>query len=78
MPTVLRLWGARFYFFSGDRDEPPHVHVEQGEKTAKFWVDPVSLAYSHGFAPHELTRVERLVRANQNRLLEAWCDYFGA
>ena len=26
MPTVLRHGPYRFFFYSGDRDEPPHVH----------------------------------------------------
>ena len=33
----------RFIFYSADRDEPPHVHVEREESEAKFWIDPVRL-----------------------------------
>lgn len=34
MPTVLRVGPYRFFFYSGDGDEPRHVHVERGEGAA--------------------------------------------
>jgi hypothetical protein len=35
MPTVLRIGPYRFFFYAGDRDEPPHVHVERGKSLWK-------------------------------------------
>ncbi len=29
MPTIPMPGPYRFFFYSGDRDEPPHVHVER-------------------------------------------------
>jgi len=29
MPTVLEIEGFRFFFYSGDRQEPPHVHIRK-------------------------------------------------
>jgi hypothetical protein len=55
MPTIVRLRGIRFFFYSLENGEPPHVHVESGDKAAKFWLDPVELARSNGFRPQELT-----------------------
>ncbi len=78
MPTILQVGPYIFIFFSSDRGEPPHIHVKRERQIAKFWLDPVVLAKNHGFADHELNRVERLIRAQQQRLLEAWNDYFGA
>ena len=43
MPTVLRVGPFRFFFFAGDRDEPPHIHVERDDCEAKFWLDPVRI-----------------------------------
>jgi hypothetical protein len=77
MPTVLRAGPYRFFFYAGDRDEPAHVHVEREEKVAKFWLDPVRLQDSGGFPRSELNRVQRLVQLHQQRLLEAWHEYFG-
>ena len=41
-----------------DRTEPPHIHVERDECLAKFWLDPVRLESSRGFARAELRRIE--------------------
>ncbi len=37
MPTVKIIGPYRFFFYSGDGDEPPHIHVERDNYTAKFW-----------------------------------------
>jgi hypothetical protein len=57
MPTVLRNKGYRIFFFSLDRGEPAHVHVEKGEKYAKFWLAPLRVARSRGFRDHELNEI---------------------
>ena len=49
MPTVLTVSGFRFFFYSLEGMEPPHIHVEHGEGTAKFWLDPVQFAGSRRF-----------------------------
>ena len=49
MPTVLRVGPYRFFFYAGDHNEPPHVHIESGKKIAKFWLEPVRLQRSVGF-----------------------------
>ena len=76
MPTVYRNGPYRFFFYAGDADEPPHVHVERDEKIAKFWLDPVRLQRSGGFRRPELRRMEQIIREARTELLEAWNDYF--
>ena len=78
MPTVLRIGPYSFVFFSSDGGEPPHIHVKRDRRIAKFWLNPVKRAANQGFREPELRRVARLVRANEERLLEAWHEYFGA
>jgi hypothetical protein len=77
MPTVLRIGPYRFFFYSGDRDEPPHIHVERDDCTAKFWLDPIRLQRSGGFRRNEINRIYRLVEENKERLLRRWNEYFG-
>jgi hypothetical protein len=77
MPTVLRIKGYRLGFFSADADEPPHVHVTKADNAAKFWLEPVQLADSIGFARHELNQIYAIVMQHQQQLLGAWHDYFG-
>ena len=76
MPTVLRNGPYRLFFYSGDRNEPRHVHPERGSNVAKFWLDPVRLAESGGFGRAEIRRVEALVRDNANQLRRAWDEHF--
>ena len=56
MPTILRHGPHRFYFYSHEPNEPPHVHVDRDDRTAKFWLNPVALAMNLGFAAIELAR----------------------
>jgi hypothetical protein len=76
MPTVLRVGAYRFYFYSGDRDEPPHVHIERGGETAKFWLNPVRLERSKGFNSRELNELQSIVKENREQLLERWKEFF--
>ena len=78
MPTVMRIGPYRFFFYSGDGGEPPHIHIERDDQIAKFWLDPVRLAKSGGFNRAELGDIEKLVLANTIVLQEAWNEYFGA
>jgi uncharacterized protein DUF4160 len=75
-PTVLQSGPYRFFFFSSDRGEPIHIHVERDRKTAKFWLSPVRMEYNHGFASAELNKVATLVQEHEQHLVKAWHDYF--
>jgi hypothetical protein len=77
MPTVLRVSSYRFFFYSLEGDEPPHVHVEHGENVAKFWLNPVGVADAHGFRSHELNRLRAIVIERRSHFLEAWNAHFG-
>jgi hypothetical protein len=76
MPTVLRIGPYRFFFYAGDRDEPPHIHVERDDNTAKFWLIPVRLQNSGGFTRTEISRIQRSVEENREDLLRSWNEYF--
>lgn len=77
MPTVLRVGRFRFFFFSNEGVEPPHIHVKAAEHEAKFWLDPVSLVANYGFRSRDLTEIERHIRDHQAELLEAWHEHLG-
>jgi hypothetical protein len=77
MPTVLRVGPYRFFFYSSDGREPPHVHVERDANRAKFWLDPVRLQESGGYRPAELNRVASLVDEHRELLLRRWHEHFG-
>ncbi len=76
MPTVLKLRGFRFFFFSNEADEPVHIHVESDDKYAKFWLEPVRLAKSVGYNAKELNEIRNLIVENVNIIKRKWDEYF--
>jgi len=77
MPTVLRVEGFRFYFYSHETKEPAHIHIDKGNNSAKLWLDPVSLARNIGYSAKELRTLQNIVEENQSFMLEKWNGYFG-
>ncbi len=77
MPTVLRLGPYRFFFYSSDRGEPLHVHVERDNNRAKFWLNPVRVVESVGFGRAELNKLRKLVAEQEAIIERAWHEFFG-
>jgi hypothetical protein len=76
MPEVLRVHGFRFFFFSREGHEPCHIHVEQAERYAKFWLDPIELAESRGFKSSELREIHNVIEEHRESLIIAWDEHF--
>ncbi|MBV9008710.1 MAG: DUF4160 domain-containing protein [Verrucomicrobia bacterium] len=77
MPEVLRVRGYRFFFFSREGQEPRHIHVEQAERYAKFWLEPVELAESRGFLGSHLRDLHSIVAEHTPEFIVAWDEHFG-
>jgi hypothetical protein len=75
MPEIFRHHGYRFFFFSREADEPIHVHVEAAEKHAKFWLEPVMLAESHGFLSKQLKEIRELIEQNHGQIRNKWDEH---
>ena len=71
MPTILRVGPYRFFFYSGDRSEPIHIHVEREDKIAKFWIDPVRLQKSGGFPRSEIVQIMKIINIHSREIMEA-------
>ena len=76
MPTLLIIEGFRFYFFSLEENEPPHVHVRKGGGKAKFWLSPVELAHCRHLNRQELRRAHELTEEHAEEFLKRWQEYF--
>ncbi|MEO7318293.1 MAG: DUF4160 domain-containing protein [Chthoniobacteraceae bacterium] len=76
MPEVLRVRGFRFFFFSREGTESRHIHVEQAERYAKFWLEPVALAESRGFRSAELHELHNLIEEHRQTFIVAWDEHF--
>jgi hypothetical protein len=78
MPTISGIPGPfRFFFYSFDCDEPPHVHVRRDRATCKFWLDPIQLAANHGLSSRDLAIVRRTILECRGQILEAWREHCG-
>jgi hypothetical protein len=76
-PTILKVGGLRFYFFS--REEPrPHVHVQGARGEAKFWIEPrIELAADYGLGARMIARARQLIQENEDEIRSAWGRHFG-
>jgi hypothetical protein len=69
--------GFRFWFYSNEGREPPHVHASKGAGAAKLWLQPLQVAHSSGFTRPQLRRLRELAFEHQATFVERWYDYFG-
>ena len=78
MPTVRGIPGPyRFYFYSFDCHEAPHIHVRRERMTCKFWLDPVELADNHGFRARDLNQIRAIIERQSISSQEAWNERCG-
>jgi len=77
LPTILREGPYRFFFYSGDRNEPVHIHLERRNSIAKFRLAPVRLARSAGYNRVGILKIQKIIEKNYNIIVEAWNEYFG-
>ena len=75
-PTILRVRGFRFYFFS--REElRPHVHVQHDVGEAKFWLEPeIELSQSYGLKESHVKTAIKLIEEHQDEIRTAWKTHF--
>ena len=76
MPTVLKIRGFRFFFFSMEGNEPAHIHVEKNDCLAKYWLTPAQLASNYGFKSHDLVELGKIVFQHKDLFLEKWHEHF--
>jgi hypothetical protein len=77
VPALLRVRGYRFFFFSMEGREPPHIHVAHAGRYAEFgW----NLYWSPrcGVFGRTMTEIRRIVLENAPFFLEKWYEYFGS
>ena len=78
MPTVLILFGLRFFFYSEDHEQM-HVHVQRDNSTAKFDFsgNEVFLVYNHGLSAQDIKNAKELIEEHKEEFSNKWKAYFG-
>jgi hypothetical protein len=77
MPTVLKIYGLRFFFYSKEESRM-HIHVEIQGEGAKVWMDTFEVAFhSKGLSKKDLSNIVKLVRKYEKEIKQAWFEHFG-
>jgi len=75
-PTIFRVAGYRFFFFSREETRM-HVHIVCGDGEAKFWLKPeIQLAKNIQLSRKQLKEIETLIKEHSNELISAWQQHF--
>ena len=75
MPTIMYLFGLRFYFYS-EEHLPIHVHVQNGDGKAKINVETLEVIENKGIKPTDLKKAVDAVRSYQTDIKKAWYEHF--
>lgn len=76
MSTILIFKGWRLFFYSNERNEPPHIHAKKGGMDCKFWLFPdrydIEEVYGYGLTNAERRSLRRIIFENFDYLLERY------
>ena len=75
MPTILFLFGLRFFFYS-EEHLPIHIHVQSGDGRAKIDVITGEILDNKGVKPKDPKRAVETVQLYQDEIIKAWREYF--
>ena len=76
MPTVLFVFGIRFFFYPNDH-EPIHIHIEYQGKSAKIQVIPnVEVVENNGLKAQTIKKAVDTVVFYKEDIIAAWHEVF--
>ena len=77
MPTLLTIFGLRFFFFM-DEHEPIHVHVNYNGKLAKIELtSQIRIVYNHGLKEQEMKKALDTCKIYKEEFINEWHKRFG-
>ena len=77
MPTILVIFGLRFYFFANEH-LPIHVHLENADGLAKIALEPeIKLVENNGIKPKDIKRAMSIVEQYKEEFIEKWIEFHG-
>jgi hypothetical protein len=77
MPTILRQDGFRFFFYSREGNEPPHIHVVGHDGEMKVWLNTLTVAKVFNLSPSHQKLVMEIVSQNRDLLIKKWGEFHG-
>ena len=76
MPTIYRFEGFRFFFYSNEGNEPPHVHVAKGDCELKIWLNNLVIENNFGFKISERRLILKIIKKQKNQFLDQWNKFY--
>jgi hypothetical protein len=81
MPTVMLLNGWRFFFYSNESNEPPHIHSMKGDKEAKYWLHSDSFdieeAFGYRLSPADRRFLRQTIFTHFDYIMHEWNSFTG-
>jgi hypothetical protein len=78
MPTVLTKDGFRFFFYSREGNEPPHIHIIGKGGEMKIWLSDLEIAKVYNLSPKEQRIVLEITATNVELLKKEWGNFHGS
>lgn len=75
MPTILRINGFRFFFFS-DEHLPFHIHVEKGDSYMRVELETFKITQRYKFSKNDERKIIGIIQEYQQIFIGAWNEYF--
>jgi hypothetical protein len=75
LPTVLKIDGFRFFFFS-DEHLPVHIHVEKGNGYMRLELETFKVTKRYKLSKNDEKKILAIVKEYQEKLIGAWNEYF--
>lgn len=80
MPTILYIYGWRLFFYSNEKNEPIHIHVQKANMEGKFWlkIDEISIeeAFCYNFTPAAKREIKKIIYQHFDLIVDAWFKHF--
>ncbi len=77
MPTILEIFGLRFFFYS-EEHLPIHVHVVDSDGRLKIAMSPqIKLVSNDGMKPRNVKRALQIAQMYQTEIIDKWNEYHG-
>jgi len=75
MPTLLNIFGLRFFFYS-DEHKPIHVHIENSDGKAKInLVSTIELVENRGIKTKDIKKALAVIELYKEDFIKAWNEY---
>lgn len=76
LPTILKINGYRFFFYSNEGNEPAHIHVIGNAGEMKIWLDPIEVSTVYKLNAKNQREVLKITKDNVRLFLDKWTEYY--